>query len=211
MPCRQRGAVRRRLLRVDRGSARFRAVGYGHLVAWIPADELPAFASREDVQRIRHIDPPYTDAGSITTQGDGIHRADDARLTFNIDGTGQLVGVISDGVENLAEAQASNDLPDDAPTSPGIEVPPGCTGSDDEGTAMLEIVHDLAPGADLAFCTGFPGTTGMINAINTLAGIAGMTIITDDLPHAQEPVLKAGPPSPFADGQRGPAHLPHRR
>ena len=30
---------------------------------------------------------------------------------------------------------------------------------------MLEIVWDLAPGADLAFCTGFPGTTGMVNAI----------------------------------------------
>ncbi len=33
----------------------------------------------------------------------------------------------------------------------------------------------------------------MINAINTLAGLPGMTIITDDLPHAQEPVFEDGP------------------
>ncbi len=133
-----------------------RAVGYGHLVAWIPADELPAFASREDVQRIRHIDPPYTDAGSITTQGDGIHRrtmlVSPSTLTAPVSSWGS-----SRWVENLAEAQASNDLPDDAPTSPGIEVPPGCTGSDDEGTAMLEIVHDLAPGRISLSAPDFPG------------------------------------------------------
>jgi hypothetical protein len=33
----------------------------------------------------------------------------------------------------------------------------------------------------------------MVNAINTLAGLAGMTIITDDLPHPQEPVFEDGP------------------
>ena len=169
------------------------AIGYGMLVAWIPADRLPSFAGRDEVRQVRHIDPPYTDVGAILTEGDAIHRADDARDTFSIDGTGQLVGVISDGVSNLAAAQGSNDLPAAAPVTPGINVPPGCTGSGDEGTAMLEIVWDLAPGADLAFCTGFPGTTGMVNAINTLAGLAGMTIITDDLPHPQEPVFEDGP------------------
>ncbi len=170
-----------------------RAFGYGFLVAWIPADQLPSFAGRDDVRLVRHIDPPYTDIGSILTEGDAIHNADDARDTFGIDGTGQLVGVISDGVSNYTAPQGTNDLPPDAPASPGINIPVGCTGSGDEGTAMLEIVWDLAPGADLAFCTGFPGTTGMVNAVNTLAGLAGMTIITDDLPHAQEPVFEDGP------------------
>jgi hypothetical protein len=169
------------------------AWGYGLLVAWIPADQLPSFANRKEVRSVRHIDPPYTDIGAILTQGDAIHNADDARDTFGIDGTGQLVGVISDGVSNYSAAQATNDLPPDAPASPGITVPAGCTGSGDEGTAMLEIVWDLAPGSDLAFCTGFPGTTGMVNAINTLAGLAGMTVITDDLPHPQEPVFEDGP------------------
>ena len=170
-----------------------RAEGYGFLVAWIPAEALPAFAGRSEVLRVRHIDPPYTDIGAILTQGDGIHNADDARDTFGIDGTGQLVGAISDGVTSYTAAQATNDLPPDAPASPGITIPAGCTGSGDEGTAMLEIIWDLAPGADLAFCTGFPGTTGMVNAITTLSGLAGMDVITDDLPHPQEPVFEDGP------------------
>ena len=169
------------------------AEGYGFLVAWIPAEALPEFASQEEVLRVRHIDPPYTDIGSILTQGDGIHNADDARDTFGIDGTGQLVGVISDGVSNYGYSQGLNDLPPDAPASPGITIPAGCTGSGDEGTAMLEIVWDLAPGSDLAFCTGFPGTTGMVNAITTLSGLAGIDVITDDLPHPQEPVFEDGP------------------
>jgi hypothetical protein len=170
-----------------------RAVGYGYLVAWIPADQLPAFASREDVRLVRHIDPPYTDIGAVDTEGDGIHNADDARDTFGIDGSGQLVGVISDGVSNYTAAQGTNDLPADEPADPGINIPGGCAGSGDEGTAMLEIVHDLAPGADLAFCTGFPGTTGMVNAINTLAALPGITVITDDLPKPEEPVFEDGP------------------
>lgn len=170
-----------------------RTARYGLLVAWIPADQLPSFASREDVRGVMHIDPPYTDIGAILTQGDAIHNADDARDTFGIDGDGQLVGVISDGVSNYTAAQGTNDLPPDEPADPGITIPGGCAGSGDEGTAMLEIVWDLAPGADLAFCTGFPGTTGMVNAINTLAGLPGITTITDDLPHPQEPVFEDGP------------------
>ena len=170
-----------------------RAFGYGLLVAWIPATEIPAFANRPDVRRIRHIDPPYTDIGAVVTEGDAIHRADDARAILGVDGTGQLVGVISDGVSNLAFSQASGDLPPAPPAVPSITVPAGCTGSNDEGTAMLEIVWDLAPGADLAFCTGNPGSTGMINAINTLAALPGMTIITDDLPKPGEPLFEDGP------------------
>lgn len=169
------------------------AESVGFLVAWIPADELPTLAGRADVVRVRHIDPPYTDIGAILTQGDAIHNADDARDTFGIDGTGRLVGVISDGVSNYTASQGTNDLPPDAPASPGITIPAGCAGSGDEGTAMLEIVWDLAPGSDLAFCTGFPGTTGMVNAITTLSGLAGMDVITDDLPHPQEPVFEDGP------------------
>jgi hypothetical protein len=68
------------------------AIGYGMLVAWIPADRLPSFAGRDEVRQVRHIDPPYTDVGAILTEGDAIHRADDARDTFSIDGTGQDTG-----------------------------------------------------------------------------------------------------------------------
>jgi hypothetical protein len=57
-----------------------------------------------------------------------------------------VVGVISDGIDHMADAQLSGDLPN-------VTVPSGgCRrGSGDEGTALLEIVHDVAPGAQLLF------------------------------------------------------------
>lgn len=163
-----------------------RAIGYGLLVAWIPAERMEAFAGRPDVRLIMHINPPFVDMGSVVTEGDTIHRADEARADFDISGMGQFVGAISNGVDNMAASQGSGDLP------PIVVVPPGCAGSGDEGTAMLEIIYDLAPGAGLAFCTGHPGMASMINAINTLAALPGMTIITDDLPKPGEPLFEDG-------------------
>ena len=162
-----------------------RAEGYGLVVAWIPADQIEAFANRPDVRLIMPVHPLYPDIGSVDTEGDGIHRADLARANLGVDGTGQLVGVISDGVANIAVSQGTGDLP------AGVNVVNA--GSGDEGTAMLEIVHDLAPGAGLAFCTGDPGSAGMILAINSLAALPGITVITDDLPKPGEPLFEDGP------------------
>ncbi len=162
------------------------ARGYGYLTAWIPAARLSEFAARSDVRFIRHMLPSFTDLGPRVTEGDAIHNADDARAAFNLTGAGVTVGVISDGVTSLATSQGWGELP-------AVNVPGGCTGSGDEGTAMLEIVADLAPGATLAFCGGNPSTTNMINAITSLSAIAGMNIITDDLPHPEEPLFEDGP------------------
>ncbi len=163
-----------------------RAPGYGLLVAWIPAERMKVFAGRSDVRLITHVDPPFTDVGIVETEGDSIHRADEARATFGISGAGQFVGAISDGVQNLAVSQGTGDLP-------VVIVPLGGTGAGDEGTAMLEIIHDLAPNALLAFHTGHPGMASMINAINILAALPGMTVITDDLPKPGEPLFEDGP------------------
>ena len=97
----------------------------------------------------------------MTTQGDAIVRADWLRQSFGVTGPGCSVGVISNGVVGLADAQAAGELPDvDIQTC----VPPPNFFQDNdptqspagaEGTAMLEIVHDIAPGATLLF--GYPG------------------------------------------------------
>ncbi len=126
-----------------------------------------------------------TNAGSTTSQGDVTHRAATARSTFSIDGTGVKIGVLSDGVTNLATSQASGDLG-------AVTVLPGQTGSGDEGTAMLEIIHDLAPGAQLYFATAFTSNTSFANNIRALRD-AGCTIIVDDVYYFNE--------SPFQDGQ----------
>src|SRR5437868_3505299 len=88
-----------------------------------------------------------TGQGSRTSEGDVTHLAFAARGAFHVDGTGIRIGVLSNGVSSLADSQARGDL------GP-VTILPGQGGSGDEGTAMLEIVHDLAPGAQLYFATG---------------------------------------------------------
>src|SRR2546423_2074260 len=137
--------------------------------------------------------------GSAESQGDLAHKAYSARGTFNVDGTGIRIGVLSDGTTNLAASQASGDLPPTCSslTPPATEhcvnVVPGQTGSGDEGTAMMEIIHDVAPGAQLYFATANPTITQFAANINTLRNVYSCDIIVDDVGYFVE--------SPFQDGQ----------
>ena len=54
-----------------------------------------------------------------------------------------------DGVDSLAASQAAGELPAASTCCPDE------AGDGDEGTAMLEILHDMAPGAELGFATAF--------------------------------------------------------
>src|SRR5215510_9201784 len=123
--------------------------------------------------------------GSRNTEGDVTHRAFPARNIFNVDGTGVRIGVLSDGVTNLASSQTLGDL------GP-VTILPGQAGMGDEGTAMLEIIHDVAPGAQLFFATAFGGITSFAQNIRDLRA-AGCDIIVDDVFYFVE--------TPFQDGQ----------
>ena len=90
-----------------------------------------------------------------TSQGDHALRADVARSTFGLDGSGVKVGVLSNSYncQGGADAdKASGDLPASVEVIQD-ETDLGCASGTDEGRAMLQIVHDVAPGADLAFAT----------------------------------------------------------
>ena len=69
---------------------------------------------------------------------------------------------------------------------------PDRAGSGDEGTAMLEIIYDIAPGAELAFC-GPATSLEMIDCVNDLADVFGADIIVDDLGFYDEPYFEDGP------------------
>ncbi|WP_228370692.1 S8 family peptidase [Candidatus Korobacter versatilis] len=124
------------------------------------------------------------DSSMPTTEGDITHQADKARL-LGIDGTGLKIGVMSDGVTSLADSQALGAL------GP-VTVLPGQVGQGDEGTAMLEIVHTLAPGATLYFATAFTSIESFADNIRALRA-AGCDIIVDDVSYYVE--------TPFQDGQ----------
>src|SRR5713226_4324951 len=129
-----------------------------------------------------------TGQGSKTSEGDLTHRAFDARMSFGVNGAGIKIGVLSDGARNLAASQSLGDLPSD------VTVLPGQVGGGDEGTAMMEIVHDLAPGAKLYFATAFSGIANFAQNIHDLRA-AGCDIIIDDVFYFDE--------NPFVDGQTG--------
>jgi hypothetical protein len=67
----------------------------------------------------------------------------------------------------------------------------------DEGRAMLQIVHDVAPGASLAFYTAENSEADFANGIGKLAtsvasGGAGARIIADDIGYFDEPFFQDG-------------------
>ena len=53
------------------------------------------------VRYIRLPDYGFTNTGSVTSQGDQILQAAQARAQFGVDGTGIRVGVISDGIGGI--------------------------------------------------------------------------------------------------------------
>ena len=133
-----------------------------------------------------------------TSAGDTAHAASVARRTHSVTGSGIGIGVISNGVRTLADRQASGDLP------ARVNVLPGQEGRGDEGTAMLEIVHDLAPEAELYFATGVGGQAQMAANIEALCD-AGADIIVDDIGYFldaafQDDLIAQGVNAATADG-----------
>ncbi len=146
---------------------------YRLIQGWVHYDSLEAIAADDNVQHIKPPDYMRHNSGAVNSEGDAVLRADAARSTFGANGSGVKVCVISDGVDHLASSVASGDLP----SSPPVQVL--SNHGDDEGTAMLEIIHDLAPGAALAF-HGATTTADIVLAANALQG-AGCLVIVDDL------------------------------
>jgi hypothetical protein len=91
--------------------------------------------------------PPPPNGPVITSEADAILHLDQLRAA-GFRGGGVRVGVISTGVVNLASYQAAGTLP------AGIYISQNTVGTLDEGSWMLELVHQHAPDAVLGFCDG---------------------------------------------------------
>ncbi len=167
-------------------------------VQWIRAADQPRIRTQQPVAAARAADPAAPAAGHKvdTSEGDAAHRANAARGTHGVDGTGIGVGVISDGVETLAAQQATGDVPARVTILPGqqggaFDVACGGRSNGSEGTAMMEIVHDLAPGAELFFAAGGGGPAQMAQNIEDLC-TAGADVIVDDIAYLLAPALQDG-------------------
>jgi uncharacterized delta-60 repeat protein len=130
-------------------------------------------------------------------EGDVWHKADVARATFKrannkaVDGTGVKVCVMSDSIDDAAGSRAKAENSNDVPRS--IDIPQLQEGAGiGEGLAMLEIVHKIAPGAELGFATLNGTLAHQESNINALIG-KGCKIIVDDTTDTLD--------APFQDGR----------
>jgi hypothetical protein len=161
---------------------------YRSIRARLPLNQLEALAASPQVTAVRPAARGIINKVN-SSQGDVAHRANLTRIDLGSDGTGTKICALSDSIDHLEGVQASGDLPADIDILPGQDgLGLGSTG---EGTAMLEIVHDLAPGAELGFATAWLGPESFAQNILDLRA-AGCDIIVDDVVYLEEPVLQDG-------------------
>ncbi|WP_410672982.1 S8 family serine peptidase [Amycolatopsis sp. cmx-4-68] len=196
------GAAVANAVKAAGGTVRF-ASPDGAVRADLPLSALDAIAGRGDVAEVKPAaqattwsEPGNRDArqalaaqaaaATQVSEGDKAHGADAARTTYGVSGSGVKVCVLSDGVDSLAKSQSAGELP-------AVDVLSGQKGSGDEGTAMLEIIHDLAPNATLGFATAFTSEASFASNIRALRSTGKCQIIVDDVAYFDE--------SPFQDTQ----------
>jgi hypothetical protein len=194
--------------------------GHGVIEGYVAVDDVPGIAGSEGVGSvILQLRPIHS---AVTAQSVNQHRVNrinsfyNSAVSLNWDGTGMSIGVMSDsfdsqpseegGSTNAAADVATQDLPGAGNTTNSLPVvvlqdfisPPGAT---NEGRAMCQIVHDMAPKARIGFATADVGELGFANNIRALGGLPGFMypnqdfkgdVVCDDVSYIDEPMFQDG-------------------
>ncbi|ELS04865.1 Ca2+-binding protein, RTX toxin [Xenococcus sp. PCC 7305] len=140
---------------------------------------------------------PVTNVGDTDSQADFVQEANRVRaaLPTSYDGTGQTIAVFSDSYDTSGDGSAAADITSGDLPAGGVTVlqeldEPGS----DEGRAMLQLVHDLAPGADLVFSSVFFGEADFAQQIRDAADstIGNSSVLVDDIGYLSEPFFQDG-------------------
>jgi hypothetical protein len=178
------------------------------LEGFVAVRDINALAKAAGVASVSQALRPHTNVGAATSQGVAAERAD--RLPRGIDGRGITVGALSDSFDTATEFVGGGPLTvhaaDDVRTGDlppeGVTVLEDAAGGADEGRAMLQIVHDVAPKAKECFATAFTGDLGFADNIRALAdphGPCKADVIVDDVGYFDEPFFGRGPISDAVD------------
>jgi hypothetical protein len=173
------------------------------LEGYVAVGDVKALAATPGVASVSQALRPFTRVGAATSQGVQAQRVD--RVPRGIDGRGITVGALSDSFDTATETIAgdpltihaaddvrSGDLPREGVTVLQDDPGPGTT---DEGRAMLQIVHDVAPRAKECFATADGGELNFANNIRALADTAGpckADVVVDDVGYFAEPFFGDG-------------------
>ncbi|MBB4845876.1 hypothetical protein HNP55_004430 [Paucibacter oligotrophus] len=182
----------------------------GVLTAYVPVGALNSLAETAGVRSVVLALGLETNVGATTSQGAPAMRTDQVNAQ-GITGAGITVGVMSDSYNTSTNAvKAANDVA--SGDLPGAGNPLGNTaevvvvkdqaGGSDEGRAMAQIVHDLAPGAKLCFATAYNTEVDFANNIRALADKSGACkadVIVDDIIYLAEPFFSDGIVAQAAD------------
>jgi hypothetical protein len=150
--------------------------------------------------------------GLVITQGDTTLRTYLVRSGYKVTGAGIKIGVLSDSYGTISGGTVATQpfqpvpgplpqtfttqdaiadaLSGDLPTN-GVVLQDFPVRLTDEGRAMSQIIHDVAPGAGIVFRTAFFTANDFAKGIRDLK-LAGCKIIVDDVTYPTEPFLKDG-------------------
>jgi hypothetical protein len=172
-------------------------------------DDLAVLYEVAALEAVEMIMPEYggaTQRGSVDGRASEAMLADVARLSTSLSGAGQTVGILSDSFARTEQVRDADTVPavgsrgtlrhskpqksGDLPSTVAIRRDDG--GGGDEGAGMAELVHDIAPGAAIAFHTAFGGQAVFAEGITDLCTTAGSTVVVDDVLYFAEPMYQDG-------------------
>lgn len=180
---------------------------HGARAGTVVSGRLPISALRAaaDLPSLRGLLPAAhrMHVGSVGSEADTAHAAYKGRQDLGVDGSGLKICVLSDSYnqDGSAMTTASDDVTSgDLPSDVDV-LDDSFTNGTDEGRAMLQLIHDIAPGAELGFHTAVGGLGAFVNGIRDLAdpNQGDCDIIVDDIGYNTEPFYQDGPVSNVAD------------
>ena len=181
----------------------------GTLEGFAPLTAVRSLAALPETATISQALRPQTFAGSATSQGVALQRADKVQVA-RLTGKGVTIGALSDSYDiatsdvtgkplkiHAAQDVRSGDLPgrqNPRNTQPVVVIQDGIDPvvDTDEGRAMLQIAHDVAPGSKLCFATADTGQVGYAANIRRLVnrkGRCGANVLVDDVVYFDEPMF----------------------
>ena len=178
-----------------------------YVTGWISIDKVYKLDNCISLNRAMPEIKPVAKVGLTTSQAVRTMFTQEASRIFDVNGDGIRIGILSNSYNSRGDAAttvANGDLP-------GIGNPNGFTKpvvvlseqnlteeqiaagviTSDEGRGMAELVHDIAPGAELFLRSATNGYFDFADGIRELAA-AGCDIIVDDIGYLISPFFQDG-------------------